>query len=65
MSTYKDLFLLLFETMSQAIEDLDGQNYGLATQRLAEAQARAYAATCRAAIAGAEGAAAADSAVNV
>ena len=40
MSTYKDLFLLLFETMSQAIEDLDGQNYGLATQRLAEAQAR-------------------------
>jgi len=40
MSTYKDLFLLLFETMSQAIEDLDEQNYGLATQRLAEAQAR-------------------------
>lgn len=38
MSTYKDLFLLLFQAMSQAIRDLEHQNYGLAAERLKQAQ---------------------------
>lgn len=40
MATYKELFLLLFEAMSQATADLEAQNYGLAAQRLALAQSQ-------------------------
>ncbi len=38
MVTYKELFLLLVEALSQATADLEEQNYGLAAQRLKQAQ---------------------------
>jgi len=40
MATYKDLFLILFDAMSQAVQDLEDQNYGLAVQRLSQAQSQ-------------------------
>ena len=41
MADFQQLYALLFHAMTDAIQDLDHQNYGAARDRLAEAQHQA------------------------